>query len=77
MDIKKLRTTIHRPFTNGAEERFHRTLNSMIGKIIHENQRNWHEVLLQKSWAVYRASEHSPLDSRPTKSCMAENVEHP
>ena len=41
MDIEKLRTTIYKPSTNGAVERFHRTLNSMIGKIIQENQRNW------------------------------------
>ena len=64
LDIEKLRTTIYKPSTNGAVERFHRTLNSMIGKIIQENQRNWHEVLPQVM-AAYRASEHSATGFSP------------
>ena len=64
MDIEKLRTTIYKLSKNGAVKRFHRTLNSMIGKIIQENQRNWHEVLPQVM-AAYRASEHSATGFSP------------
>ena len=32
MEIDKLRTTAYQPSTNGAVERFHRTLNIMLGK---------------------------------------------
>jgi len=34
LDIDKMRTTSYRPSTNGAVGRFHRTLNSMLGKVV-------------------------------------------
>ena len=47
LDVEKIRTTIYKPSTNGVVERFHRTLNSMIGKIIRDNHRNWHDLIPQ------------------------------
>jgi len=38
MCIDKIRTTAYRPSTNGMVERYHRTLNSILGKIIREDQ---------------------------------------
>jgi transposase InsO family protein len=38
--IDKIHTTAYRPSTNGAVERFHRTLNSMLGKVVAEHQRD-------------------------------------
>ena len=38
LDIDEVRTTSYRPSTNGAVERFHKTLNSMLGKVVAENQ---------------------------------------
>ena len=34
LGIEKLRTTAYKPSTNGAVERFHRTLNSMLAKVV-------------------------------------------
>ena len=53
--IRKLRTTAYHPSANGRVERSHRTLNSIIAKVISENQRNWHEVL-SFAVAAYNAS---------------------
>ena len=58
LNIEKIPTSAYEPSANGAVERFHRTLNSMIGKIVSENHRNWHEVIPQVM-AAYHASEHS------------------
>jgi len=41
MEIDKIRTTSYKPSTNGALERVHRTLNTMLGKIISEQQCDW------------------------------------
>ena len=45
MEIDKLRTTAYKPSTNGVVERFHRTLNSMLGKVVSDSQRDWDERL--------------------------------
>jgi hypothetical protein len=45
MDITKLRTTSYKASTNAQIERFHRTLNMLLGRIIDEDQRNWDECL--------------------------------
>jgi len=37
MEIDKLRTTAYHPSCNGTIERFHRTLNSMLGKAVKES----------------------------------------
>jgi len=41
MGIQKIRTLPYQPSTNGCIERFHRKLNSMIGKVVQYDQRNW------------------------------------
>lgn len=40
LEIKKIRTSPYRPSTNGALERFHRTLKQMIGKVVSATQRD-------------------------------------
>lgn len=40
LGIDKVRTTAYKPSTNGVVERFHRTLNSMLGKVVARNQRD-------------------------------------
>ena len=49
-DIDKIKTTSYRPSTNGGCERFHRTLNSMIAKVVADNHKDWYEYLM----AAYR-----------------------
>ena len=76
LDVEKIRTTIYKPSTNGVVERFHRTLNSMIGKIIHDNHRNWHELIPQ-ILAAYRASEHSATGYSPNKLMLGRECRAP
>jgi len=56
-DVDQVRTTAYEPRTNGQVERFHRTLNSMLGKSVQQNQRDWHD---RQPYVVaaYRASRH-------------------
>lgn len=41
LEIDKIRTSPYRPACNDALVRYHRTLNSMLRKIIEENQHDW------------------------------------
>jgi hypothetical protein len=66
MEIDKLRTTAYKPSTNGVVERFHRTLNSMLGKIVSNGQRDWDEKL-PIVMAAYRASPHSSTGYSPNR----------
>jgi transposase InsO family protein len=66
LEIDKLRTTSYKPSTNGVVERFHRTLNSMLGKIVSDSQRNWDECL-PPVMAAYRASPHDSTGFSPNK----------
>jgi len=56
LDIDKMPTTSYRPSTNGAVERFRRTLNSMLGKVVAENQKD-RDTKLPFVMAAYRASQ--------------------
>jgi len=66
LNVTKLRTSSYKPSTNGCLERFHRTLNSMLGKVVSANQRNWPECL-QPIMAAYRASVHESTGYTPNK----------
>jgi len=58
MEIDKIKTTAYKPSTNGALERVHRTLNTMLGKIVSENQRDW-DSHVAYVLAAYTATKHS------------------
>ena len=64
LGIDKVRTSPYQPRTNGMIERWHRTLNSMLGKVVTEGQRDWHEKL-PYVMAAYRATEHSRTGFSP------------
>ena len=64
LGIDKVRTSPYQPRTNGMIERWHRTLNSMLGKVVGESQRDWHEKL-PYVMAAYRATEHSRTGFTP------------
>jgi len=57
MKIDKLRTTAHKPSTNGVVERFDLTLNSMLAKQASETQRDSH-LWIPLVLAAYRATPH-------------------
>ena len=64
MGIEKIRTSPYKPSTNGCVERFHRTLNSMLGKVVQANQRDWDDRL-QPVMAAYRAAKHESTGFSP------------
>jgi len=66
MGIQKVRTSPYQPSTNGCVERFHRTLNSMIGKVVQYDQRNWDECL-PTIMAAYRAAKHESTGFSPNR----------
>ena len=59
-----MRTSGYRPQSNGQIERFHRSLNSMLGKVIDEKQRCWDEFV-PGVLAAYRATPHSSTGYTP------------
>ena len=64
LEIEKIRTSPYQPSTNACVERFHRTLNSMLAKVIKENQRDWDDCL-PAVMAAYRAAKHESTGYSP------------
>ena len=64
LNVSKLRTSPYRPSTNGMIERYHRTLNQMLGKLVGETQRDW-DLHVPAAAAAYRASEHAVTGFTP------------
>jgi len=64
LDVDKVRTSSYHPSGNGLIERFHRTLNAMLGKVISDHQRDWDEFL-PFVMAAYRASPHEATGYTP------------
>jgi len=76
LHIDKIRTSPYKPSTNGMIERFHRTLNSMIAKIISERQRDW-DLCLPSVMAAYRATCHSSTGYSPNALFLGREVISP
>jgi len=76
MEIDKLRCVAYKPSTNAIAERFHRTLNSMLGKVVSENQRDWDEKL-HIVMAAYRASIHNSTGFSPNKLFLGREIRMP
>jgi len=64
MDIDKLRTTSYHASCNGVIEQIHRTLNSILGKVVSDNQRDWDEHV-SYAFTAYRATKHSATGFSP------------
>ena len=76
MEIEKLRTTVFKASTNGVVERFHRTLNSMLAKVVNDNQRNWDECV-PYVMAAYRATPHESTGYSPNRLFLGHEVRMP
>src|SRR6266516_4889133 len=64
LGIDKLRTVACRPSTNVAIERFHRSRNSMLGKVVDEGQSNW-DSFIPSVMAAYRSAPHTSTGYSP------------
>ena len=69
-------TTAYKASKNAVAERFHRTLNSMIGRMIDEFQRDW-DSLLPYVMAAYRSSRHEATQYTPNFLMMGREVRAP
>ena len=76
MGVDKLRTTAYQPSTNGAVKRFHRTLNTMLGKVVKESQRDWDDRL-PAVMAAYRASPHEVTGFSQNRLFLGREVRMP
>jgi len=76
MEIDKMRTTAYRAATNGMVERFHRTLNAILGKIMSENQCDWCEKVPVAAEA-YRASVHEATGYTPNRLMLCRETRAP
>ena len=76
MDIEKIRTSPYRPSTNACVERFHRTLNSMLAKVIEANQRNWDDCI-PAVMAAYRAAKHDSTGYSPNRLVLSKENRAP
>jgi len=76
MGIDKLRTTAYHPSCNGMVERYHRTMNSMLGKAVSSSQRDWDEQL-PLVLAAYRATPHESTGLTPNMLFLGHEVRMP
>jgi len=76
LQIDKLRTTAYKPSTNGIVERFHRTLNSMLAKVVSESQRDWDERV-SFVLAAYRSSPHDSTGYSPNLLFLGHDTRMP
>ena len=74
--VDKMRTTAYKPSTNAAVVRFHRTMNSMLGKMIEENQRDC-DTMLPYVMAAYRSSRHEATQYTPNYLMLGREVHAP
>jgi len=64
LGIDRTRTTAYHPQANGQVERFNRTLEAMLSKVVNENQRDW-DSHLPKVLFAYRTSIHESTGFTP------------
>jgi len=76
LDVDKLHTTAYKASTNAAIERFHRTLNAMLGKVINERQSDW-DLWLPYVMAAYRSTRHESTSFSPNYLLMGREVRAP
>lgn len=76
LQIQHLKTTAYRPQTNGALERFHRTLKDLLSHDIEDNQRDWDEWL-PYALAAYSSATHSTTEESPFYLLFGRDMDYP
>jgi len=74
--IDKIRTTAYQPSTNGAIERFHATMHSLLARWVSDNHRDWDEKLPAVAFA-YRTSVHESTGLTPFSMVMGREARIP
>jgi len=76
LGVDKIRTTSYKPSTNGALERMHKTLNTMLGKMVDEKQRDW-DAHVAYAMAAYNATVHSSMGFSPNRLLYGRELKFP
>ena len=76
LGIDHARTSAYKPSTNGQIERFHLTLNAILGKVVSENQRDW-DTHVPYAVAAYRATIHESTGYSPNYLMFGHEVRAP
>jgi len=76
LEIDKIRTTSYKLSTNGALERVHQTLNTMLGKIVSENKRD-RDTHVAYILAANNATEHSATGYTPNMLVYGRELRFP
>ena len=64
LNIDQTRTSAYHPMGNGQVERFNRTIEAMLAKVVKESQRDW-DYHLQKALLAYRTAVHETTGFSP------------
>jgi hypothetical protein len=64
LTIAHVRTTAYTPSTNGKIERWHRSLNSMLAKVVEASQKDW-TIFLPFVVAAYNSTIHQSTNFSP------------
>ena len=64
LGIKRTQTSAYHPQGNGQVERFNRTLEAMLAKMVKENQRDW-DIHIPKALFAYRTALHESSGYSP------------
>lgn len=76
LQVKHLKTTAYRPQTNGALERFHRTLKDLLSHYIQPDQRDWDEWV-PFALAAYSSMTHSSTGDSPVFLLFGRDMDYP
>ena len=64
LGINKTRTTAYHPQGNGQVERFNRTLEAILSKVVADNQKDW-DIHIPKALFAYRTALHESSGYSP------------
>jgi len=67
LEIDKQHTSFYHSECNSVAERFHGTLNSMMGRVVSEHQKDW-DLYLLYVMAAYRSTTHLSTNHSPNYS---------
>ena len=76
MNIDKIRTSVYRPSTNAIVERFHRSLNSILAKIMNDHQGTWDDYV-PFAISAYNNSKHASTNESPNKLIFGRELTNP
>ncbi len=76
LGIKKTRTTVLHPQSEGMVERMNRTLEAQLSKFVDDHQRDWDEYIPLLLMA-YRTAEHEATGYTPPKIMLGRNLRLP